>query len=90
VASALRAGLASNLSRATGALLAALHAEDAELRLAALGVVSQAPRETVEAELASLAARDPAPRVREQAAHWLARVQRATPRDPSHSAGQSP
>lgn len=77
MASTLRAGLTGQRKSATRALTAALHADDAELRLAALGVVSKAPREAVEAELGTLAARDPDPRVRESATHWLARLQRA-------------
>ncbi len=75
----LRAGLARGRGGAARALASALGAADPAQRLAALRVVALAPRAAVETQLAKLAARDPDPLVREQAAHWLARAQREAP-----------
>jgi hypothetical protein len=75
----LRAGLSRGRGGSGRALAAALGAAEAAQRLAALRVVALAPRADVETKLAKLAARDPDPRVREQAAHRLARAQRETP-----------
>jgi hypothetical protein len=77
VVSVLSAGFDRGRRGAGGALASALHTEDPELRLAVLGVVTLAPPGSQDAALAALAERDSDPRVRELAAHWLARVQRA-------------
>lgn len=75
-ATILRAGLTRTRPGARTAMLAVLRSDDPELRLAALSLAQLAPREAVEGELTALAAHDPDPRVREQAAHWLARTQK--------------
>ena len=75
-ATIIRAGLARSRPGARNALVTAFRSDDPELRLAALNLAPLAPREAVEVEVTGLAAHDPDARVREQAAHWLARTQK--------------
>lgn len=73
-AAIVHAGLVRTRPSAPKALVAALGSPDAELRLGALALVREAPPEAVKDALAALAANDPDPRVREQAARDLARL----------------
>lgn len=73
-ATLVRAGLTRGRPGAARALTALLRSPDAAVRLAGLGVARAAPPEWVKGELETLAAGDPDPRVREEAAHAVARL----------------